>query len=531
LRESTRMPGNHEATSASSRQDVIAAAKLQLTAHFDKLLEARVPETFDTCSIAWLHEVLSGDAEALAAGEDFVRIPTQLPLHEAIMRTWQGGSAATESLKMKPATEQQIADAAAWLTERIFHDAWQLLPDREERESRGETPHDVWQQEMYAHGLYIRTLLSSTRFYSLNLDKLDHVNSVVNKLVRLDRLPSTNTLESLLLLQDAWRDYDVSMLLADRYKLGCKLLFVFQLFLGWLIILGSSLGIHFGQVFSEEHDTVIALNNTVFGLAIAVSFVISLDGMLAPKSRWRQFRSSAGSLESIIWMYRTRVGPFSLDEQAGRDSKLPEAALCGCINEWRDNLMAGAALKRTNAQRKYQPAIYKHFQDQGSPVDGADDFHSPTQPNRYIDLRINPSIDFYARRIPLYSRSSILLTTFTVLLGIVASVLARFEELTWVSIMTAGATAVMSWTEFSDASRKVERYSSAVVNLKKLLSWWKSLGAVQKASKESIETLVRSAEEIISQEQTSWMSVAGKAPKEEGNSDDGTEPVMLNAFV
>ena len=43
---------------------------------------------------------------------------------------------------------------------------------------------------------------------------------------------------------------------------------------------------------------------------------------------------------------------------------------------------------------------------------------------------------------------------------------------------------------------------------------------LQKASKDSIETLVRSAEEIISHERTSWMSVAGKQPTEDEETSD-----------
>ena len=57
---------------------------------------------------------------------------------------------------------------------------------------------------------------------------------------------------------------------------------------------------------------------------------------------------------------------------------------------------------------------------------------------------------------------------------------------------------------------QVERYSSAVNALQKLLSWWKSLSEVEKASRESIAHLVLEAEAVISQEQRSWTSTANK---------------------
>ena len=48
------------------------------------------------------------------------------------------------------------------------------------------------------------------------------------------------------------------------------------------------------------------------------------------------------------------------------------------------------------------------------------------------------------------------------------------------------------------------------------------LSEVQKASRESIETLVRSSEEIISNERTSWMSISSTkqvAEDKEGDED------------
>ena len=101
-----------------------------------------------------------------------------------------------------------------------------------------------------------------------------------------------------------------------------------------------------------------------------------------------------------------------------------------------------------------------------------------------------------------------------VVLGVVASVLARYEKLTWVTVATAAATVTTSWAEFGDASHKVERYSSAIVALRNLLSTWNSLGEVQKLSREMITNLVLTAEAIITDEQANWTSTAAKQEAE-----------------
>ena len=151
--------------------------------------------------------------------------------------------------------------------------------------------------------------------------------------------------------------------------------------------------------------------------------------------------------------------------------------------------------------------------------------HSPTQPIRYIKLRIEPTIDFYTRRIPIYTRHALILKVTILLFGVTASVLARYELLSWVTTVTAAATVTTSFAEFGDARSKIARYSSAINALEKLLSTWDSLGEVQKASRESIANLVLTAEAIICEEQASWTSTAAKqAPQaEEKDSSQGKQ--------
>mgnify|MGYP007000372653 CR=1 len=81
---------------------------------------------------------------------------------------------------------------------------------------------------------------------------------------------------------------------------------------------------------------------------------------LNPKARWRQLRSSSIFLQSIIWQYRTRTGDFEVDENRS-DFSRPENQLCEALNEWRDELLAGAALKTSNLKQKHPPDVYRHF--------------------------------------------------------------------------------------------------------------------------------------------------------------------------
>ena len=91
-----------------------------------------------------------------------------------------------------------------------------------------------------------------------------------------------------------------------------------------------------------------------------------------------------------------------------------------------------------------------------------------------------------------------------------STLLARYNLALWVVAVTSGAAALTSWQEYSDVTRKTERYTRAAFELQNLLSWWKSLSEVEKASKSTIANLIHSGEGIISEERLAWMSTANQ---------------------
>lgn len=245
-------------------------------------------------------------------------------------------------------THEQISGAL-----EIFTVGWDL--DFDEGRSDNEKANQL------AQSTYSRMLLSSPNFYHINLADMDHANRLVHRLVRLDRLPTRNPIEGLLLLRGAWNNYDVAMHLANKFKRLCKVIFALQLLLSWLIIAGSTIDLVMDEVIEDY------IVHIVFGISVVFSILVSLDSILNPKARWLQLRSSSGSLHSLIWKYRTRTGPFELDESR-RDATCPEVMLCASLTQWRDDLLAGAGLAETNLKRKYPKHVYRHFQDHGAPT-------------------------------------------------------------------------------------------------------------------------------------------------------------------
>ena len=443
----------------------------------------------------------------------------------------------------EPASLQQTVALSDWFTETYFNCGWNVLDDiRERTDVKGESfevqGRQMYRNEMLAMSVACRTLLSSENFYHINLTQHATAKRLVAQLVQLDRLPRENTLESLQLLRSAWRDYDVAMLLAGRYKRMCKLAYILQLLLGWLAIALASVADADIACAAAASNTPIAwlpltcgeegcgLVHAVFAVSVAMTLVIAADSILHSHSRWRHLRIGAGALESVIWKYRTRTGAFEVDETGGnsQDPHGPEEALLRAVRSTRQIMLASANLATSELGKKYPLTVYKHLQDRGEPkaiprarmtadADARhteetvkDDFQSPTQPTKYIALRIEPAMAFYQKRIPRYARRAALLKLLVAVFGIAASVLARYEETLYVVLVTAFGAAITSWSEFSDTQRKTERYTRCVHALRDLLDWWRCLGEVEKASKPNINRLVQATEMIINEEQTAWTS-------------------------
>jgi hypothetical protein len=520
--------------------------------------------------------------QKLAHREVKLRGAQAVPLYEAIERA-EEGRGATFCGRLAPATVQQINDTAQWLANKFFADAWAVLPESIRLGAAGAGLCDFasyYEHNISAMSVHIRTIMSGRNFHHLNLHDLEGASKLVGELVKLDRLPNETSLQGLLLLRSAWCEYDVAMHLASKYKLRSKLTFLVQLLVAWaMVVVGvlrsSDECLRVQAVPLEELRRV--LGYVLFGLATFVTVLSALDALMNAKMRWRQLRSCACSLEAIIWCYRARVGRF---QQCITDSARPEIELCDSMNAWRVELMSAADLQTTDLEKEYPPEVYKHHQyvgtdaqcirseiaavkeaiaraeNAGSTMNRAaevqgpdhlhklrrrlkaseeklagataslitgcdDDHHSPVKPDAYIRCRIHGAMNFYRERLPIYSRTRTALRVVVVMCTAASSALAYLESAEYVIMITSLAGAVISWSEFSETGKKIERYTRAVRGLKMLLAWWDVLTDVEKAGTDNISKLIETSEAIIADERQAWQATANRLATATGRGVDG----------
>ena len=86
-----------------------------------------------------------------------------------------------------------------------------------------------------------------------------------------------------------------------------------------------------------------------------------------------------------------------------------------------------------------------------------DDYYSPIKPEDYIELRLKPAIAFYQKRVPTKTHQRLVFKLTLLTAAVASAFLARYQLTHMVTVITAFSSMIISYSEFADADRKVER--------------------------------------------------------------------------
>ena len=107
----------------------------------------------------------------------------------------------------------------------------------------------------------------------------------------------------------------------------------------------------------------------------------------------------------------------------------------------------------------------------------------------------------------------------TICVTVASSVLSRYALLLLVTIVAAFGSMVTAYDEYLDTTRKIERYNRAIAKINNLLTWWESLGSIDKVARSSVAHLINEGEEVISEERLAWSSTSSKSGKNDSQLD------------
>ena len=113
--------------------------------------------------------------------------------------------------------------------------------------------------------------------------------------------------------------------------------------------------------------TTVLANDTqqhaVFALAMAQTVLLLAVKFYNPTVRGNQLRASAATLESIIWLFRTRVGVFAVPQN---QPSQPTAALRAAMTSWHAGAVTGTDLLQTSLEREHPARVYTHCEIDGT---------------------------------------------------------------------------------------------------------------------------------------------------------------------
>jgi hypothetical protein len=372
-------------------------------------------------------------------------------------------------------------------------------------------------------------LLQLDCVYSNNLDDTQRITQTIASVAKIDRLPSENSVEALVILQSAWDRVDMYSRIAKQCKKLTKALYACLLLIGFavstitVVSLNERLRLTAGQ---DRQDALIdasTLSRAVVALSLLGTVVGSIVSFVNPGLRWQQLRGAALSLECEIWRFRTRTGQYSISAKAGfeRYSKEAERTLLTHLETINEHVSKSASVMETAFFSNVEmfgdipTGVYSHGQYESSKTCGTfgmshpdDDHYSPLKPQDYLRFRIKPTSKFYQGKLPKYYRSRAVSETLLLFSMLASTVLAFIALSEWAALATSFSAATAAWKAFAETDKKLGRYSNTVEKLASTVLWWRQLSDVEQASLGKVNILISTCEGIFEREHDAWLSTS-----------------------
>lgn len=226
---------------------------------------------------------------------------------------------------------------------------------------------------------------------------------------------------------------------------------------------------------------------------IAVSVLVAGAVRFDRGNNWVLLRASAEALKREIYYYRTRFGAYQHDRDAvlARKMKLITERLKGSpVNLASFTPSEQEVMETLVAELETDPQSKK-----------IDRFSDLTDPDAYLNQRLQKQFDWYRDRAKKLDRRLHLYEWSTYSLGGLATLLAATGFEAWVAVTGALTAALTSFLEFKRVEATLMGYNQAADNLYDVRILWLALPEKDR----KLALLVKATEEVIQSENASWL--------------------------
>ena len=147
-------------------------------------------------------------------------------------------------------------------------------------------------------------VLTSPCVFSGSIHDIEELKQTLSSVAKIDRLPTSNSLEALRIISDAWDHVETYSHMADSYKRATKISYQLLLVCGVLVTLAV--------IFQSSEQNSINFQSRIYIIALSffTSGIAAYVAFVNPAVRWQQLRAAAVTIESNVWMFRTRTGDY-----------------------------------------------------------------------------------------------------------------------------------------------------------------------------------------------------------------------------
>ena len=150
-------------------------------------------------------------------------------------------------------------------------------------------------------------LVPSDAVSAMNVYAPEHqLDDSIRDVLERSRLPEVNSIEALRLLRDAWNEHDVAAAVALFYSRMGRSMYFLQVLLNLSAVVVVVVAEEFDMIPSGPSD----IDTVLFCTSMLSAFLLSVMTFANPITRWQKLRTAATQMESLIWLFRARCGPF-----------------------------------------------------------------------------------------------------------------------------------------------------------------------------------------------------------------------------
>ena len=236
-----------------------------------------------------------------------------------------------------------------------------------------------------------------------------------------------------------------------------------------------------------------ALNYVIIVLPISISVIVAGSNRFREGNKWVLLRSSAESIKSEIFGYRTGTNQYRRSPNERPECEL-QKNLQNCTRR----------LNQTEVNRcgllPYKGPIPPEMYGASANDDG---FSSLT-PEQYVKIRLGDQLSYYRKKTVRMETTLHRMQWSIYGLGGLGTFLAAVGFQLWIALTTTIVGVITIYLEYQQVENSLIQYNQTAADLENLKSWWVSLSNEQKQEPKNYDQLVELTEGALHTEMAGW---------------------------